>query len=47
MTLGSILILTGCAPEIGSEAWCNGMKEKAKGDWTAIELADYTKHCIF
>jgi hypothetical protein len=39
--------LPGCAPEVGSEAWCKKLDEKAKGDWTANELADYTKHCIF
>jgi hypothetical protein len=33
--------------EVGSEAWCNDMEEKPKGDWTANEAADYTKHCIF
>lgn len=47
ITLFNLILLTACAPEIGSEAWCNQMKEKPKGDWTANELADYTKHCIF
>jgi len=39
--------LTGCAPEVGSEDWCKAMKEKPKGEWTANEAKDYTKHCIF
>lgn len=39
--------LMGCAPKIGSEEWCNDMKEKSKGDWTATETKDFTKHCIF
>ena len=38
---------TACAPEVGSEAWCQQMKEKPKGDWTATETTDYAKHCIF
>lgn len=45
----SILLLglvAGCAP-VGSERWCENMKEKPKGDWTANEAADFTKHCIF
>ena len=47
-SLGLLLVLTaGCAPEVGSEKWCNQLKEKPKGDWTANELADFTKHCIF
>lgn len=39
--------LSGCAPEVGSEAWCKQMKEKPSGDWTANEAADYAKHCVF
>jgi len=42
-----IFIGTGCAPEVGSEAWCKKMGEKAKGDWTANEAKEYTKNCIF
>jgi hypothetical protein len=40
-------VLTACAPKIGSEEWCSDMKEKPKGDWTATETKDFTKHCIF
>jgi hypothetical protein len=50
LTLILIFILTGlsaCAPEVGTEAWCKQMNEKPKGDWTANEAGDYTKHCIF
>ena len=39
--------LTGCAPEIGSDAWCEDMAEKPKGDWTANEALDYAEHCVF
>jgi hypothetical protein len=41
------VFVIGCAPAIGSEEWCKDMKEKPKGDWTATEAKDYTKHCIF
>ena len=41
------LFLSGCAPEVGSEAWCADMKEKPKADWTASEAGDFTKHCFF
>lgn len=37
---------SGCAPEVGSERWCTNMKEKAKGEWTANEAADFAKHCL-
>ena len=41
------VLLAGCSAEIGSEEWCNEMKEKSKGDWTAAETKDFAKHCIF
>lgn len=41
------LLLVACAPEVGSDAWCQAMKGKSAGDWTANEAADFTKHCIF
>jgi hypothetical protein len=39
--------LTACSPEVGSDKWCQQMEDKPKGDWTANQGADYTKHCIF
>lgn len=42
-----LTLLSACAPEVGSEKWCVQMKEKAKGDWTANEVADFAKNCIF
>jgi len=41
------LLLSACAPEVGTEAWCKKQAEKPKGDWTSNEAADYTKHCLF
>jgi hypothetical protein len=40
-------LLAGCAPEVGSEAWCKDMQKKPKGDWSANEAADFAKHCVF
>ena len=42
-----LVALAACAPEIGSDAWCENMDKKAKGDWTANEAKDYAEHCIF
>lgn len=42
----SVSLLQGCSPKVGSDEWCKAMKEKPKGDWTANEFADFTKHCI-
>lgn len=43
----TVFVLSACSPKIGSEAWCKDLKEKPKGDWTATEAKDFTKHCIF
>jgi hypothetical protein len=39
-------IVAGCSTEVGSEEWCQELKEKPKADWTAKEAADYAKHCL-
>ena len=45
--IGLVLLgLAGCAPEVGSEAWCEKMDQTPKGDWSANQAADYAKHCI-
>ena len=38
--------LTACAPEAGSEEWCEDMADKPKGDWSANEAAEFAKSCI-
>lgn len=40
-------IAPGCAPEVGSEAWCEKMNETPKGDWSANDAAEFAKNCIF
>ena len=37
---------SACSPEVGSDAWCEDMKEKDKMDWTAGEAADFARHCV-
>lgn len=41
-----VLLTSGCEPEVGSEAWCEAMKEKSQGDWTFNEAAEFTKSCV-
>lgn len=38
--------VAACSPEVGSPEWCDAMKEKPKGEWSANEATDFTKHCI-
>ena len=47
IALATLMLLAACSPEIGSQAWCDKMQDKPKGDWTANEAADYAKHCLF
>jgi hypothetical protein len=44
--VAAVLILSACAPEVGSERWCEAMRAKPRGDWTANEALDYARHCI-
>lgn len=41
------VLLAACAPEVGSERWCEALKDKPKGDWSANEAKDFAKHCLF
>ncbi len=40
------LALAACAPEVGSDRWCEAMGDKPKGDWTANDATAYAKHCV-
>ena len=41
------LLLVACTPEVGSERWCENLKQKPKGEWTANQALDFTKYCLF
>lgn len=43
---GLLLLLSACSAEIGSQAWCEDMQAKPKGEWTANEAGSYAKHCL-
>jgi hypothetical protein len=38
--------LAACAPEVGSERWCENMREKPRGDWTANEALEFARSCV-
>lgn len=40
------VLLAGCSPEVGSEAWCKNLTEKPKGEWSANDAGNYAKHCV-
>lgn len=39
------LLMSGCA-RVGSDAWCEKMKGKPKGEWTGDEAGSYAKYCV-
>ena len=38
--------LAACSPDVGSKEWCDELKKKPKGDWTAKEAKDFAKNCV-
>ena len=42
----AFVAVAACQPKVGSDAWCDAMEAKAKGDWTMNEAADFARHCI-
>ena len=42
-----VVLLSACSPSVGSEAWCDAMEDKAKGDWSTNEATDYAQNCVF
>jgi hypothetical protein len=48
-TLLSLVVtfgLAACAPEPGSDAWCEDMAEQPKGDWSMNDAAEFAKSCL-
>jgi hypothetical protein len=46
VVLGTVAWLAGCAPEVGSERWCETMRAKARGDWSANEALEFARSCV-
>jgi hypothetical protein len=46
MLLAVTAWLTACAPEVGSPRWCEAMREKPRGDWTANEALEFARSCL-
>jgi len=40
------VLLASCAPTVGSPRWCEAMKQKPRGDWTANEALEFARHCV-
>ncbi len=44
--VAAVFVLGGCSHKVGSEAWCQDLKDKSRGDWTLNETADFAKFCV-
>ena len=40
------IFVVACAPEVGTEKWCEAMDEKPNSDWSMNEAKDYAKYCV-
>ncbi len=40
------VLIAACSPAVGSEEWCNDMKQKPQGEWSVNQAADFAKHCL-
>jgi hypothetical protein len=40
-------LVSACSPAVGTEAWCDAMEDKPKGDWSTNEATDYAQNCVF
>ena len=40
------MFLIACAPEVGTEKWCEKMDDTPNGDWSVNEAKAYAKHCV-
>ncbi|EHK9014968.1 DUF3012 domain-containing protein [Vibrio vulnificus] len=45
LALLSVLPLSACS-EVGSESWCNDMRDKPKSEWNGQNTLDFAKHCL-
>ncbi|MEK9751780.1 MAG: DUF3012 domain-containing protein [Rhodospirillaceae bacterium] len=38
--------LAARSPEVGSKEWCEQMRKKPKGEWSANDAAAFAKSCV-
>ena len=38
--------LAACAPEVGSAKWCEQMRDKPRGDWSANDALEFARSCV-
>ena len=46
LLIGSILFLTACSVEPGSEKWCAMKKDQSKTEWTGSDAMTFASNCL-
>lgn len=41
-----LVALSACEPELGSERWCEAMRDTPRGDWSANDALEFARHCV-
>jgi len=44
--IAAALLLSACAPEVGSDAWCKKMVETPRGDWSMNDATEFASNCV-
>lgn len=44
--ISSILLLSACSVEPGSEKWCAIKQDQAKSDWSTSDAVTYARNCL-
>jgi len=42
----TLALLFGGCERVGSDAWCETLEEKPKGEWTGDEMGAHLKYCV-
>ena len=46
LLISSIVLLSACSAEPGSEKWCEAKKEQSKAEWSTNDAKTYTMKCL-
>ena len=46
LLVSSIMLLSACSAEPGSEKWCEEKKEQSTSDWSSSDAKTYTMKCL-
>ncbi len=46
MLSSAAFLLAACGTEVGSEEWCEELRDKVLGEWTAEEVNGFANYCI-